>query len=90
MTWLVRTVFGVGWLVLYVGTVVTGSGPHAGDLSSPRNGLDPRALSQLHADVVMLLVGLTLATVLVLRTRAPRPSCAGRQARCSPSSWRRG
>jgi cytochrome c oxidase assembly protein subunit 15 len=68
VTWLVRTVFGVGWLVLYAGTVVTGSGPHAGDLSSPRNGLDPRALSQLHTDVVMLLVGLTLAAVLVLRS----------------------
>jgi cytochrome c oxidase assembly protein subunit 15 len=68
VTWLVRTVFGVGWLVLYVGTVVTGSGPHAGDLSSPRNGLDPRALSQLHTDVVMLLLGLTLAAVLVLRS----------------------
>ena len=79
VTWLVRTVFGVGWLVLYVGTVVTGSGPHAGDLSSPRNGLDPRALSQLHTDVVMLLVGLTLATVLVLRT-AGAPAVVRRAA----------
>jgi cytochrome c oxidase assembly protein subunit 15 len=68
VTWLVRAVFGVGWLVLYVGTVVTGSGPHAGDLHAPRNGLDPRALSQLHTDVVMLLLGLTVAAVLVLRT----------------------
>ena len=32
-------------LVLYVGTVVTGSGPHAGDVDAPRNGLDPRALT---------------------------------------------
>ena len=31
------------WAVLYVGTVVTGSGPHAGDADAPRNGLDPRA-----------------------------------------------
>jgi cytochrome c oxidase assembly protein subunit 15 len=66
--WLVRTIFVVGWLVLYVGTVVTGSGPHAGDIHAPRNGLDPRALSQLHSDLVMLLVGLTVAVVLVLRT----------------------
>ncbi len=70
--WLVRAIFGVGWLVLYVGTVVTGSGPHAGDIDSPRNGLDPRALSQLHTDLVMLLLGLTVAAVLVLRsTDAP-------------------
>jgi len=54
--------------VLYVGTVVTGSGPHAGDVDAPRNGLDPRALSQLHADVVFLLLGLTVAAALVLRT----------------------
>jgi cytochrome c oxidase assembly protein subunit 15 len=69
-----RTLFVVGWVVLYVGTVVTGSGPHAGDAEAPRNGLDPRALSQLHTDVVFLLVGLTLAVVLVMRTAdvAPR------------------
>ena len=28
--------------MLYVGTVVTGSGPHAGDVDAPRNGLDPQ------------------------------------------------
>ncbi len=67
VTWLVRTVFATGWAVLYVGTVVTGSGPHAGDLASPRNGLDPRAVSQLHTDVVFLLLGLTIATVLALK-----------------------
>jgi cytochrome c oxidase assembly protein subunit 15 len=65
--WLTRAVFLAGWAVLYVGTVVTGSGPHAGDVDAPRNGLDPRALSQLHADFVFLLLGLTLATVLVVR-----------------------
>jgi heme a synthase len=63
----VRATFVVGWVVLYVGTVVTGSGPHAGDADAPRNGLDPRALSQLHTDVVFLLLGLTVAAVLVLR-----------------------
>jgi cytochrome c oxidase assembly protein subunit 15 len=57
----------VTWLVLYAGTVVTGSGPHAGDASSPRNGLDPLQLSQLHADLVFLLVGLTIGMWFVLR-----------------------
>jgi cytochrome c oxidase assembly protein subunit 15 len=68
VVWLTRAVFVGGWVVLYVGTVVTGSGPHAGDVKAPRNGLDPRALTQLHTDVVFLLVGLTLAAVLVLWT----------------------
>ena len=58
--------FAAAWVVLYVGTVVTGSGPHAGDASSPRNGLDPLQLSQLHADAVFLFVGLTVGLLLAL------------------------
>jgi cytochrome c oxidase assembly protein subunit 15 len=70
---LTRLLFVVGWLVLYIGTVVTGSGPHAGDANAPRNGLDPRAMSQLHADFVFLLVGLTVAVVLVVQTSSVPP-----------------
>ena len=58
--------FAGAWLVLYLGTVVTGSGPHAGDRSAPRNGLDPLQLSQLHADVVFLFVGLTVGLLFAL------------------------
>jgi cytochrome c oxidase assembly protein subunit 15 len=65
--------FAAAWLVLYVGTVVTGSGPHAGDIDSPRNGLDPLQVSQLHADVVFLLVGLTVGLLLALRAVAASP-----------------
>ena len=36
LTWLAWATFASAWLVLYVGTVVTGSGPHAGDEDSPR------------------------------------------------------
>ena len=61
------TTYAVTWLVLYAGTVVTGSGPHAGDASSPRNGLDPLQLSQLHADLVFLLIGLTVGMWFALR-----------------------
>ncbi len=62
--------YAAAWVVLYVGTVVTGSGPHAGDLEAKRNGLDPLELSQVHADVVFLLVGLTTALVIAHPTRA--------------------
>jgi cytochrome c oxidase assembly protein subunit 15 len=62
--------FAATWVVFYLGTVVTGSGPHAGDLEAPRNGLDPLQLSQLHADFVFLLVGLTVALVVVHPSRA--------------------
>ena len=72
------TTYAVTWLVLYAGTVVTGSGPHAGDASSPRNGLDPLQLSQLHADLVFLLIGLTVGMWFALRAagRDTRPVAA--------------
>ncbi|WP_436837577.1 COX15/CtaA family protein [Micromonospora rifamycinica] len=53
--------------VLVVGTWVTGSGPHAGDHGAARNGLDPETVSQVHADGVFLLIGLSVALVLALR-----------------------
>jgi cytochrome c oxidase assembly protein subunit 15 len=53
-------------VVLVVGTVVTGSGPHSGDPKAGRTGLDPELMSQLHADVVFLLLGLTLALLVAL------------------------
>jgi cytochrome c oxidase assembly protein subunit 15 len=69
-----RLLVAVTATVLVLGTVVTGSGPHAGDAAAARTGFDPATVGQLHADAVMLLVGLTLATVLALRaTRAPGP-----------------
>lgn len=58
------------WVVLYIGTVVTGSGPHAGDADAPRNGLDPLQWSQLHADAVFFYLGLVVAMVLVHRSSA--------------------
>jgi cytochrome c oxidase assembly protein subunit 15 len=70
---LTRATFVTAWAVLYVGTVVTGSGPHAGDAASPRTGLSPAAVSQLHADLVFLLVGLTIGCLVALRvTHAPK------------------
>ena len=59
-------------LVVYLGTVVTGSGPHSGDAQAVRTGLDPEAVSQLHADAVMVLLGLTIGLLVGLRaTGAP-------------------
>jgi cytochrome c oxidase assembly protein subunit 15 len=63
---------GTGLLVLVAatlvaGTLVTGSGPHSGDSAAARTGLDPESVSQLHADLVFLLVGVTLAFWVALR-----------------------
>lgn len=58
--------FLAAYAVLYAGTIVTGSGPHAGAADAPRNGFDPAAMAQLHADLVFLLVGLTVGVALAL------------------------
>lgn len=58
--------------VLSIGTVVTGSGPHAGNQDARRTGLDPGMVAQLHADSVMLLIGASLAAWFAFRaTGAP-------------------
>jgi cytochrome c oxidase assembly protein subunit 15 len=60
--------------VLVVGTVVTGTGPHAGDAHDPpRFHLDLRLVSWLHSDLVLLFCGALLALTLGLRLiDAPR------------------
>jgi len=67
-------VFASAWAVLYVGTVVTGSGPHAGDVDTERNGLSPLQVSQLHADLVFLFVGLTLGLFFTLLATGAGPA----------------
>lgn len=63
---LVTGIAAVTAVVLAIGTVVTGSGPHSGDPEAGRTGLDPQLLSQLHADSVFLLLGLTVALLVAL------------------------
>lgn len=63
----------VAGVVLVLGTITTGAGPHGGDLSAPRFGLDIRLVAIAHADAVWMLVGLTVALVAVTwRTGPPR------------------
>lgn len=62
--------FTAAFVVLALGTVVTGAGPHAGDAAVKRNGLSPLQTAQLHTDAVFLLVGLAVALVVLRRSRA--------------------
>jgi heme a synthase len=75
--WLTRATVAVTAATLVLGTVVTGSGPHAGDKDDSgkvhRTGLQVSSVSELHADSVMVLIGLTvglLALGYALRTAA--------------------
>jgi heme a synthase len=64
---LIHGVAGVTAAVLVLGTVVTGAGPHSGDKNAAdRMDFDPETVGQLHADLVFLLVGLTVALLVAL------------------------
>ena len=68
---LIRLVTVVSVIVITLGTVVTGSGPHAGDAQAKRYHIDPRLISWLHADTVIALFGLTIALYLVIKVSEP-------------------
>ena len=67
---------GLAVVVLVVGTLVTGSGPHSGDVTTPRARASTRErIAWLHADLVVLFVGLVVALLLALHlVDAPRPA----------------
>jgi cytochrome c oxidase assembly protein subunit 15 len=54
--------------VITIGVVLTGSGPHAGDSETPRNGLDSVIWSHYHSYPAYLLLFLALVH-LILRAR---------------------
>jgi cytochrome c oxidase assembly protein subunit 15 len=58
---------GVTGLMLAAGTVVTGTGPLAGDAGVARYHLPLEGVTQLHADIGWLLTGLSVALVVGLR-----------------------
>ncbi|MBV9820932.1 MAG: heme A synthase, partial [Actinobacteria bacterium] len=70
--------------VLAVGTVVTGSGPHAGadpaSGATHRIGFSPASVSQLHADLVMLLIGVSVGLAVLARS-------AGASGRLRRAAW---
>ncbi|MEY3705321.1 MAG: hypothetical protein RLY29_693 [Actinomycetota bacterium] len=55
------------FLVILMGTVVTGSGPHAGDSTAERFNLDSKMMAWLHADLVIALLGTTIALLIAIR-----------------------
>lgn len=58
------------FIVLILGTIVTGSGPHAGDATAPRFSFDLRTVAWLHADVVIALLGITFGLFVAHGTSA--------------------
>ncbi|MEO6083883.1 MAG: COX15/CtaA family protein [Umezawaea sp.] len=94
--WTVTAVPRVLGVVLVLGTLVTGSGPHAGDRDARRFTLDSAALTTAHAIAVLALIGLQVAALVVLRAAsaptAPPSSrrTAGRVVRAGGDRCRTG
>lgn len=67
-------------LVVIMGVITTGSGPHSGDAESEhRFPFDPRTVSWLHADLVLLFIGMLLGYLILLRVTSS-PSRTWRNA----------
>jgi cytochrome c oxidase assembly protein subunit 15 len=71
----------LGWLLIAVtslvvllGVIVTGSGPHSGDADvEARFSFDPRTVAWLHADTVLLMLGLLIGFAIAVRvTTSPK------------------
>lgn len=57
----------VGAVVVFVGVLTTGSGPHAGDINSVRNGLSFELLEKYHSVPAYLLLTLEIVMFVVLQ-----------------------
>jgi cytochrome c oxidase assembly protein subunit 15 len=63
-----RVLVGVAGVVLFLGTVTTGTGPHAGSGEHVKRLNFPlERVTQLHADSALLLTGLVIATLFAVR-----------------------
>jgi cytochrome c oxidase assembly protein subunit 15 len=65
---LIRSQVFITAAVLVLGTIVTGSGPHAGDEKTKRFSFDPRSVSILHADFVIILSVITVILWLLTKS----------------------
>lgn len=71
LTW---ALVAVTLVVVILGVITTGSGPHSGDADAlVRFGFDPRTVAWLHADSVLLFLGLTIGLLVTAHVAsAPR------------------
>jgi heme a synthase len=65
-----RITFVLMWLAVWLGTLVAGSGPHAGAENAPRNALDGMLVTRLHTSVVYAAIAASVICFALLRSRA--------------------
>ena len=59
--------FAFTWAAVYLGTVVTGTGPHGGDPDAPRHDFDPLLVTRVHVIPVYLLIAAALVLLFTVR-----------------------
>ncbi len=80
LLWLSRLLLLVLTVLVSIGAVVSGSGPHAGAKDAKRIPIAFRDIAEAHSDVALFLIGLTLATLFALY-QAKAPNTVQRRAR---------
>ena len=60
----------IGFAVIVLGTITTGAGPHSGDEIAARFDLDIRVAAWLHADSVLLFLGLLIGLRIISQVDA--------------------
>jgi cytochrome c oxidase assembly protein subunit 15 len=80
LLWLARLLLATISVLVLAGTMVTGSGPHAGGPGAIRVPMSFRDMAELHADIALFLIGMTLATLFAFH-HAKAPAVVQRRAR---------
>lgn len=75
--WLVIATFVATMAATWIGTLVTGAGPHAGDEKAVRNGLEIDLVARAHGVSAWVTVALVVATLLAVRSNARLTRIAG-------------
>lgn len=73
IVWLVRIMLATISALVLAGTMVTGSGPHAGGPGAIRVPIAFRDMAELHADIALFLIGMTLAALFALHVAHAPP-----------------
>lgn len=72
LIWLSRLQLGTLSVLVLAGTMVTGAGPRAGGPGAKRIDVPFQRIAELHADMALFLIGMSLATLFALHIgRAP-------------------
>lgn len=66
VVWLGRLLVATVSVLVVAGTMTTGSGPHAGGPGAIRVPVAFRDIAELHADIALFLIGMTLVTLFAL------------------------